>query len=154
VIFTARPGRVYRIAVAGFTPRGRFRLQVRSIDTPPNDDLVDAARLPLGRTVAGTLVNSTRELDEPIFQGETGTVWFRLRVAQQTTVQLSACESSPIPYLAVYTGPRVSRLRRIVGSGECGEQFTAMADTTYWIQATMEANLQSGFRISARRVAT
>ena len=32
VTFTARPGRVYRIAVAGFTPRGRFRMTVRSIN--------------------------------------------------------------------------------------------------------------------------
>jgi hypothetical protein len=150
VIFTARPGRVYRIAVAGFAPRGRFRLAVRSINTPPNDDFVDAARIPLGSTVSGTLVNSTRELDEPIFQGETGTVWFRLRVSQLTTVQVSACSSSPTPYLAVYTGPSVSRLDRIVGAGECAERFTARADITYRIQATMEPELQAGFRISAR----
>ena len=45
VTFTAKPGRTYRIAVAGFTASGRFRLAVSSVPVPPNDDFADAARL-------------------------------------------------------------------------------------------------------------
>jgi hypothetical protein len=151
VSFTARRGRTYRIAVAGFRPSGRFTLLVNRLNAPPNDDFVDAAPLRVGGpSVAGTLRNSTRELREPLFEGETSTVWFRLRVAQQTVVELSACEVGADPYLAVYTGRRLSHLRRIVAARDCVVQFTAKADITYRIQVTMEPELQGPFRIRAR----
>jgi hypothetical protein len=149
VTFTARAGRVYRVAVAGFTPRGRFRMTVRSINTPPNDDFVDAAPIRLGETVAGTTRNATRELDEPLLGGETGTVWFRLRVAAPRRVEVNSCSQGQA-YLAVYTGPRVSSLRRIVGGGSCDWSFDARPDITYRIQATVPQYLEGPFRISAR----
>lgn len=153
VSFTARSGRTYRIAVAGFQPRGRFTLTVSRLNAPPNDDFVDAAPLALGSTLAGTLRNSTRELHEPVFVGETSTVWFRLRTTRTRRVEVSACGSVPNPYLAVYTGRRLSRLRRIAGgSDDCDVQFTASADVTYRIQATMEPELQGPFRIRARAI--
>ena len=42
VSFTAKRGKTYYIAVAGFAASGRFRLTVDRIFTPLNDDLADA----------------------------------------------------------------------------------------------------------------
>jgi hypothetical protein len=47
VSFTARPGRTYFIAIAPYDDdeQGTFRLGARAIDTPSNDDFVDARTL-------------------------------------------------------------------------------------------------------------
>ena len=90
VSFTARPGITYRIAVVGFSPRGRFTLSATKVNAPPNDDFVNAAPIALGSTLAGTTGNATRELHEPRHNGKTAdlTVWFRLTVATAGPVEL------------------------------------------------------------------
>jgi hypothetical protein len=130
VTFTARRGKTYRIVVAGFNASGRFRLKVRAVATPPNDDLVDAAPITLGVPLNGTTRNATRELGEPRHTyNYPRTIWFRLRVTAPTNVELSTCSGSGT--ITVYTGRRVSSLTQ-VESG-CEVQFPAQAGTTYRI---------------------
>ena len=140
VTFTARRGRTYRIAVAGFAP-GRFTLTVKSLNRPFNDDFVDAHRVALGSQARGTTRNATRELDEPRHANENAdqTVWFRLTVAARTRVELNTCGSRFATVLAVYTGSRVGRLREVKSNDKgCGLEsdndrvrFTARRGVTY-----------------------
>jgi hypothetical protein len=150
VTFTARPGKTYRIAVAGFTGSGSFRLSASRISVPPNDDFQDAVAMTLGDAISGTTRNATRELGEPGHQfNGSRTVWFRFTVAAPTVVEVSTCGASP----TVYTGSRVSALTRvapITGSG-CTEQFAAQPGTTYRIVAESGGSGGS-YRFSTRAV--
>ena len=89
VTFTARPGRTYRIAVAGFAAGGAFRRSASRIRVPPNDDFADAPAMTLGEAFSGSTRNATRELGEPRheFNGSR-TVWFRLTVTAPTAVEV------------------------------------------------------------------
>jgi hypothetical protein len=141
VSFTARRGRVYRIAVAGFTRSGRFDLRTRGINAPPNDDFIDAIPIRPGETLTGTTRNATRELDEPRHAGTEAdlTVWFRLSVATATVVQLDTCRNLAFDtVLAVYTGRSVNGLRQVTSNDDsCGlgstVEFTAQPGTNYRI---------------------
>lgn len=150
VTFTARPGKTYRIAVAGFTASGSFRLSATRISVPPNDDFQDAVPMTLGGAISGTTRNATRELGEPGHQfNGSHTVWFRFTVAAPTVVEVSTCGASP----TVYTGSRVSALTRVApisGSG-CTEQFAAQPGTTYRIVAESGGSGGS-YRFSTRAV--
>lgn len=159
VTFTARPGRVYRIAVAGFTPRGRFRMTVRSINTPPNDDFVDAVPIRLGESVGATTRNATRELGEPQHspEGANLSVWFRLTVASSRVIELDTCRNYAFDtVLIVYTGRTVARLRHVAGDDDsCGlgsrVQFDAEAGVTYRIAiGEYDDNRSGSFTLSAR----
>jgi hypothetical protein len=150
VSFTARPGRTYRIAVAGFTARGSFRLSATRISVPPNDDFVDAVAMRLGDAVSGTTRNATRELSEPEHQfNGSHTVWFRFTVAAPTVVEVSTCNASP----TVYTGSSVRSLTRVqpISGGGCTEQFAAQPGTTYRIVAESGGSGGS-YRFSTRAV--
>ena len=156
VTFTARPGRTYRIAVAGFTRRGSFPLKTTRVAVPPNDDFADAAPIRLGTTIASTTANATRELREPDHApgvAEPRTVWFRLTVASASTVRLNACNGS-FPNLAVYTGGRLDRLTRLrVNYPDnlydfCAAQFAAQPGVTYRI--AFFNYFGGGFRLAAR----
>jgi hypothetical protein len=153
VTFTARPGRVYRIAVAGFTPRGRFRMTVRSISTPPNDDFVDAAPIRLGETIAATSRNATRELREPAHQyNHAHTVWFKLSVVAPTGVHVSNCSAGGDTHVTVYTGSRVSALTLVSESdGDCDATFAGQPGVAYRI-VVEAAGSGGGVRLSARAV--
>ena len=158
VAFTAKPGRTYRIAVAGFTASGRFRLAVTSVPVPPNDDFADAARLDLGSPVSGTTRNATREAREPShnFNGAR-TVWFRLSVDTGSVVRLDACNRSA-PAIAVYTGRRVGRLTRIPAAertldSHCSIQFAAQPGIAYRLVLENGAGSGGGFRLSGRLAA-
>lgn len=132
VSFTARPGRTYYIAIAPYDrdDKGRFRLGAQAIDTPPNDDFVDARTLPLGSPVSGTTRNATLELGEPTNYAHS--VWFKLRVPSATRVALRSC--APVrPWIAVYVGRRVNRLRS-VESDTCSLVFDAKPGVAYRIQ--------------------
>ncbi len=149
VTFTARRGKTYRIAVAGFSASGRFQLRVKAINVPPNDDFVDAAPIKLGTPINGTTRDATRELDEPRHSNNApGTVWFRLRVAAPTTVELSTC-SLGYPNITAYTGRRVSNLTRVEG-GDCDVQFPAQPGVTYRI--VVESYGSGPVRLTSRAV--
>ena len=160
VSFTARRGRTYRIAVAGFNPHGRFTLTVRKINAPPNDDFVDAVPITLGSTISGTTRNATRELHEPRHGDETAdlTVWFRMTVATARRVELNTCGSGFDTVLAVYTGRRVDGLTPVVSNDDsCGlssrVRFDAVPGVTYRIAvAEFGGHESGGFRLSAVRL--
>ena len=150
VTFTARPGRTYRIAVAGFTARGSFRLSASRISVPPNDDFADAVAMRLGDAVSGTTRNATRELGEPGHQfNGARTVWHRFTVAAPTVVEVSTCNAAP----TVYTGSSVRSLSRVqpISGGGCTEQFAAQPGTTYRIVAESGGSGGS-YRFSTRAV--
>ncbi|HET8822808.1 MAG TPA: hypothetical protein VFM57_14785 [Thermoleophilaceae bacterium] len=159
VSFSARAGRVYRIAVAGFSSRGRFSLRTKGISVPPNDDFVDAVPIRLGETINGSTRGATRELDEPRHAGDEAnlSVWFRLGVASQTVVQLDTCRLYSFDtVLAVYTGSRVSGLRLVTSDDDtCGlgsrVEFTAEPGINYRIAVAEYGGNRSGsFGLSAR----
>jgi hypothetical protein len=157
VSFTARRGQAYRIAVVGFSPSGRFTLAVSGVTAPPNDDFVDAVPITLGSTLSGTTRNATRELHEPRHDNKTAdlTVWFRLRVATTSPVELTTCGSGFDTVLAVYTGSRVDRLSALTSNDDsCGLSsrvaFTAEAGVTYRIAvAEFGSHRSGGFRLTA-----
>jgi hypothetical protein len=151
VTFTARRGRTYRVAVVGFSDRGRFQMVVRSLNTPPNDDFVDATPLRLGSTLAGTLVRSTTELNEPR-DGDTGTVWYMLSVSARRRIRLSIADCDPeIPNIVVWRGRTLTGLR-YVSAAYCYVTWTARARAAYRIQVSINPGDQAPFRITARAV--
>ena len=120
VSFTARPGTTYQIAVAGFKPEGRFKLAVSRINAPPNDDFFYAAPIQSGSEGPRNdpqrdprVGRATARLQEADL-----TVWFRLRRARQRRVVLHTCGSRFDTVLAVYTGRRVDRLRRVTSNDD------------------------------------
>ena len=155
VTFTARRGRTYRIAVAGFTSGGRFRLEVARIPVPANDDFAHAARLRIGSPVTATTQYATREIREPRHSfGHAHTVWFRLAVDTAGVVRLDACDRSG-PGIAVYAGRRVSGLSRIpvatrtLGS-QCSVQFAAQPGIAYRLAVENGDNGVGAFRLRVR----
>jgi len=151
VTFTARPGRVYRIAVAGFVSSGKFTLKAKKVDVPPNDDLADAVPLTPGTPTVATTRNATRELQEPAHAaGAAHTVWFRLSVEAAGRIQLDACNGYS-PSLTIYTGRRVDALKRVASGYGCSVELDVEAGRTYRIVA--ENSWTGGsFRLTARTV--
>jgi hypothetical protein len=155
VIFTARRGRTYRIAVIGFIPRGKFRLTVASVPVPSNDDFADAARLPLDRVVAATTLHATREVREPGHNFmNPHTVWFRLRVDTASVVRLDSCNRFQ-PGIAVYTGRRLDRLTPVAVTtrthdSHCSVQFAAQPGITYRLALEDGEDGAGAFRLSGR----
>lgn len=152
--FRARPGRSYAIAVYGFsTPswrirNGSFRLRVRSLATPPNDDFADAMPLRLGSTISGATAGATGERGEPRpCCGILHTVWYRLRVATPRQVRLDACRGNT--RIAVYTGDHVNRLIGVADLGHCDVQFAAQPGVSYRVVVDDQGRW-GRFRLSAR----
>ena len=147
VSFTARKGKTYRIAVAGFTGNGRFRLTADRIFTPLNDDLADAVALTPGSGISASSRGATRELNEPghAVNGP-HTVWFKLTLPAETPVTVNACNGS-FPTLTAYTGSSMGTLKRVASTRECSVSFTALAGTTYRVVAENHGSGGS-FRIS------
>ena len=151
VTFTARPGRTYRIVVAGFVGRGQFTLKAKKVDVPPNDDFVDAVPLQLDTPIVATTRGGTRELGEPEHVGVAHTVWFRLTVPTAARINLDACNGSR-PSLTIYTGRRVDALTKVAGGYGCSHRFNAEAGKTYRIVAENSGSGAS-FRLTATALA-
>ena len=156
VTFTARPTRIYWIAVAGFAASGRFRLTATKVATPRNDDFVDAVPIRLSQTIPATSRKATREPGEPRDYKGSHTVWFRFSLASASEVRFDACNGSR-PVLAVYAGTRLNRLtriapdRRIFPNDECLVQFAAQPGLSYRVVVQGGgAGVFSRFRLTAR----
>ena len=148
VSFTARKGKTYYIAVAGFAASGRFRLTVDRIFTPLNDDLVDAVALTPGSGLSASTHNATRELREPGHaENVPHTVWFKLGLPAGGPVTVNACNGS-FPTLTVYTGSTMRALTRFATDDNCSVSFTAAPGTTYRIVAE-DGGSGGSFRISS-----
>jgi hypothetical protein len=151
VTFTARRGRTYRIAVAGFAAKGKFRLEATRVATPPNDDFVDAVPIRLGESIPGTTRNATRERGEPRhnFNGP-HTVWFRFSVAAAGEARLETCSAAGYgPGIAMYTGGRVDRLTQVAATDSCRAQFAAQPGVSYRVVVEGSGS-GGGFRLRAR----
>lgn len=147
VSFTAKKGRTYRIAVAGFTGNGRFRLTVDRIFTPLNDDLADAVALTPGSGISASSRGATRELNEPGHaSNDPHTVWFKATLATDTPVTVNACNGS-FPTITVYTGSSMGTLKRVATDDDCNVSFTALAGITYRVVAE-DGGSGGSFRIS------
>jgi hypothetical protein len=147
VSFTARKGRTYRIAVAGFTGNGRFKLTVDRIFTPLNDDLADAVALTPGSGISASSRGATRELSEPGHaSNQPHTVWFKVTLPTDTPVTVNACNGS-FPALTVYTGSSMGTLKRVATEDNCDVSFTALAGITYRVVAE-NGGSGGSFRIS------
>lgn len=130
VTFTARAGKTYRIAVAGFVDRGTFRISAKRISVPPNDDFADGVPIAVGEGLTGTTRNGTRELREP--GSGAHTVWHRVRVDTARNVTLDACNNG-YANITVYTGSAVDKLTRVTG-GSCSIRLAAQPGITYHLQ--------------------
>jgi hypothetical protein len=148
VSFTAKKGKTYHIAVAGFAASGRFRLTVDRIFTPLNDDLADAVALTPGSGLSASTRNATRELREPAHaDNQPHTVWFKLGLPAGGPVTVNACNGS-FPTLTVYTGSTMRTLTRFATEDNCRVTFTAAPGTTYRIVAE-DGGSGGSFRISS-----
>jgi hypothetical protein len=153
VSFTARRGRTYRVAVAEFRPDGggKFRLGAKAIDTPRNDDFIDALRIELGSSIAGTTRNATLELHE-FGSGGSRSVWFKLRVPTATRVRLQV---NGVLLLDVYTGRRLRGLSAVETRGaRYTESFAARAGVTYRIRGATYSSDPARFALSPRAIAS
>jgi hypothetical protein len=154
VAITARPDRTYRIAITGVPEysRGPFRLRVRVIHPPPNDDFRNAARLRVGSSIVADMRDATLEPGEPLANAPRS-VWFKLRAAVASRVRLRLC--SPrlrTEELEVYTGSQVRRLTAI-SAADCVTTFDAEPNVTYRIR--VGGYFDSGrTRLTARAVAS
>jgi hypothetical protein len=140
VTFTARRGKTYRIAVAGFVDRGTFKVSAKRISVPPNDDFADGVRIAVGESLTGTTRNGTRELREP--GSGAHTVWHRVRVDTAGNVELNACNNG-YAAITVYTGRAVDKLTRVT-SGGCSLVLAAQPGVTYHLQLAGNG----GYRLS------
>jgi hypothetical protein len=130
VTFTARRGKTYRVAVAGFVDRGTFRISAQRISVPPNDDFADGVSVGVGEGITGTTRNGTRELREP--GPGAHTVWHRVRVDAASNVLLDAC-SNGYASISVYTGSSIDSLTGVTG-GSCSITLAAQPGVTYHLQ--------------------
>jgi len=151
VTFQARRGVTYRIAVAGFTDRGSFRVGAFRLSVPANDYFADAVGVTVGEGFSGNTVNATRELGEPRHQfNRSHTVWFKLSVPAATLVEVTACN---IQAVTTYTGNSLRSLARVTPttSVHCGEQFQAQPGVIYHI-VLESGGVGTGYRFSTRAV--
>jgi hypothetical protein len=89
---------------------------------PPRNDRFAAARGigGLRGSVAGTNVVASKEAGEPSHAGNVGgtSVWYRWRAPRTMRISFQTCGTSLDTVLAVYTGSRVSRLRRLAADDD------------------------------------
>lgn len=151
VTFQARRGVTYRIAVAGFTDKGTFRIGAFRLSVPANDYFADAVAVTVGEGVSGNTVNATRELGEPRHKSNrVHTVWFKLSVPTATLVEVTACN---IQGVTTYTGNSLRSLTRVTPTTSlpCGEQFQAQPGITYHV-VLESGGVGTGYRFSTRAV--
>lgn len=128
----------YRIAVSSINSHSpaAFQLVVSGPPTTPaNDDFENARQLTGFSAVAsGTTRGAAHESGEPDHSGAGGSksVWYSWTAPQDGTLILDACDGTPDPVIAAYTGSSVSALTP-VSSSTCRNAFRVASGTTYRI---------------------
>ena len=86
-----------------------------ALAVPPNDDFADAAALPVGTEIEGTMKGATRQRGEPRHGGTPAehSVWYRFRAEHRVTIALDTCESKVNTVIAVYRGRSLRSLRAV-----------------------------------------
>jgi hypothetical protein len=131
-----------RLLVAAAVVAAASLVAAASAAPPANDDFA-AAQVLSGPTgvFAGSNVDATQEEGEPDHapQAPGHSVWYRWTAPALGRVVFDTCDATETDtVLAVYTGPSVAALRRVVRSDDsCGDRslvsFTAVAGRTYSI---------------------
>lgn len=170
VLFRARVGRTYRIAVDGAGGAiGAFSLS--KTPSPLNDDFVRAAQLStrVAADGAGGNYQATRERGEPNHAGNAAgqSVWWRWTAPASGSVRVKTCITSLIisdTVVAVYTGDAVNALHAVASYDgapkRCGPNseaaFTARVGRTYRIAVDTAAGafLTGGVQLKLRETAT
>jgi hypothetical protein len=144
--FTATSGTNYKIAT-DFFGEGEFKLRLRPLAPPSNDDFANAQTVGPGIPInqAGTNVDADAEAGEPSHSsfgpGAQGSVWYQWTPSASIEAKVEVCNSDvtlPDPVVAVYTGTQIDDLTRIADShfgfaAGCRLHFSASAGTTYKI---------------------
>jgi hypothetical protein len=146
LIFEAKAGTTYRIAVDTKDSEGRFNLDLER--APTNDDFANAKPLEEGLPAYGPGNDklATKQTGEPDHAGNAGghSLWFKWTPEKTESVSVATCTyKTPLDtLLAVYTGTELTNLTEVASSddqsGSCRATdsevgFTATAGTTYWI---------------------
>lgn len=120
VVFPARQGTSYAVAVAGFRAfTGEYVLSWTLTDPLPNDDFADAAPL-AGESgaVTGSTVGATKEPGEPFHDRfAQPSVWFSWTAPADGVAAFDTAGSGFHTVLAAYTGDRVDDLELIAEDG-------------------------------------
>lgn len=134
--FDAVAGQTYWIEVRGYRALGDFRLAVRPLDPPANDDFADARRLDVPGVYTGFLEQGTTELDEPPLPpgGSASTVWFSIRPKHSSRLTVDPTGSSASTQVDAYTGSHISSLHRVASAGVV--RFQAQRGRTYRLRLT------------------
>jgi hypothetical protein len=131
-----------RVLVAAAVVAAASLVAAASAAPPANDDF-GAAQVLSGPTgvAAGSNVDATQEEGEPDHapQAPGHSVWYRWTAPASGRVVFDTCDATETDtVLAVYTGPNVAALRRVVRADDsCGDRslvsFTAVAGRAYSI---------------------
>jgi hypothetical protein len=126
-------GNFYHIRVADFNYGATtFRIQIRPVTAPPNDEFQNAQAIAGIGPVSGSLARATREPGEP--NGPRATVWYSW-AAPVAGLYLASTENA-VGSVSVYTG---STLANLVSKGQTiyglitGSAFYAEAGETFFL---------------------
>jgi hypothetical protein len=150
LMFTARTGRTYSIAVGTTWSTGPFRLGI--VGSPPNDDFLFADVL-TGRNAASNSYTTCATMESG--EGRVTrfdsrqSVWWKWQAPFSALAEINVSADYPVP-LQVYTGDVVSRLRPLPFQSYKADwqgskaTFLATSGTTYHIRASGVRYLQDG----------
>jgi hypothetical protein len=110
---------------------------------PANDDLAGAQIVRVGDHLTGTVVDATRETDEPATSSPlvASTVWYRFNATASERVRIDTCGSDRYAELAVYTGVSVAALTDVAHNvsdcaGGARVYLDVVAATAYYVRVS------------------
>src|SRR3954452_7778920 len=130
--FAVKGGVAYWIRVTAerdgvrFPDGGNFHLRLTPQQAPVKDAFADAVALPGVGSFPAALGFSTLELGEPSYEGDKGSVWYRLSPAQSAAYTAGVAPSPTAVTLQAFEsrGATINRLRRL-GSDYTEDDVTA-----------------------------
>jgi hypothetical protein len=151
--FEAVAGTVYRIAVTS-TYEGAddgFTMRIAPAPMPANDDFVAARTVKVPGRYEGSLIDATDELGEPSHVGSRPqrSVWYRFKARRTGRLSIQASSDGCNPTVAVYTGTRLSALRRRAGAVNSRTvRFRARRGQTYRLAVDCGYRALQGFELT------
>ena len=152
ISFHAEAGVTYSIGVSPYysNSSGPFELHLQTLNPPPNDNFANAEVLAgLTGETEGTLVDATRERDEP-YEGSR-TVWFVYTAAETADYEFRVSNHSFYHYLTVYTGSSLSNLEYYRGTSNARLELPLAAGQTIYL-CLSAYDTASAYTLSWRRI--
>lgn len=149
--FEAVAGTVYRIvATTPYDGVGTFGLRIVPAPLPANDDFVAAQPVKIPGRYQGNLVDATDELGEPDHAGAKPqrSLWYRFRAARTGRLSIQASSRGCDPSVTVYTGSKLSSLRRRASASGRTLRFTARRGQTYRLALDCGYRSLDGFELT------